>query len=288
MRKRSLYGLLLLALTLPLHAQELERDDALRGALFKSRAGAQRTVNTVAATRKKTSERPGKFTKPSAPLPSVFTPGEDAAAGPLALGYSVYKRDSRGMLQLVAPATIFRKGDAIRFTVEPNSDGYFYIFTQENDGAMKLLFPSSRLSHGENFLHAHHLYEVPSRQQPDPDDRWFIFDDKPAQEHFYFILSRDPIAEIPSGAALQKFDEQAAGKEWTPPEILWEALVAKMSIPRRTDQRIEVRKGMHRDEVESITRGVGLKPKSPAPTVLKQHTKAEGTWLVIQVTVTHQ
>lgn len=286
MRKRSLYGLLLLALTLPLHAQEVERDAARRGAQFKSRASAQGTVNTGAAPRPKTNVK--KSTKPTAPLNSVVTIVEDASARLLALGYSVYKKDSRGLPQRIAPATIFHKGDAIRFTVEPNSDGYFYIFTQENDGTMKLLFPSSRLSHGENFLHAHHLYEVPSRQEPDPDNRWFLFDDKPAQEHFYFVLSRDRIAEIPSGAALQQFDEQAAGKEWTPPQRLWEAMMAKMASPLLTDQRVAVRSGMHPDEVESIKRGVGLKHRSPQPTVLKQQKNAGEDWLVIEVTVTHQ
>ncbi len=289
MLKRISGWMILLAICSPLHAQDLENDDALRGAFVKTRKEVPRRVTSAAITaRKKDTGKAGKSTNSSAPRNPVITLVGDASERPLALGYTVYKKGLRGLPHRIAPATIFRKGEALRFTVEPNSDGYFYIFTRENEGQPKLLFPSSRLVSGENFLHAHHLYEVPSRQEQDPDDRWFVFDEKPAQEHFYFVLSRDRITEIPSGAALQKFDEQAAGKEWTPPEILWEALLAKMSIPLLTDQRVEVRSGMHRDEVASITRGVGLKPKSPAPTVLKQQKKAEGNWLVIQVTVTHQ
>src|SRR5262249_34053088 len=54
-------------------------------------------------------------------------------AGPIGLGYTVFKKDENGKPVRVNPAQEFRTGDEMRFVIESNADGYLYIFHQENN-----------------------------------------------------------------------------------------------------------------------------------------------------------
>jgi hypothetical protein len=135
---------------------------------------------------------------------------------------------------------------------------------------------------GANYLLAHHGLEIPSSREADPDNQWFLVDKQPAQEHFYFVLSREPITGIPFASALLKHDQSAGGQEWKPPQPLWEALLGKTALPMVAQQNAAA------PEIKpEERRGIGLKPKpGPGPRVLTRQSRED--FLLLQVTLTHQ
>ena len=71
----------------------------------------------------------------------------------------IFMREPSGRAIRVEPTREFRTGDRIRIALEPNTDGYLYIFNSENGAAPKMIFPDARLDGGENWIEAH----VPDR-----------------------------------------------------------------------------------------------------------------------------
>src|SRR5262245_11594709 len=144
----------LLALT-----QDPSSDDEVRGAFLKSRQKA-------AATRRRSPSNPapggGKATpapptKPAESSEPVQTRAPAPPAAPLALGYTVYQRGLDGEPARVNPDQVFHSGAALRLTIEPNFDGYLYIFHTADDGPAKMMYPNSRLSRGEHRVSAQRL-----------------------------------------------------------------------------------------------------------------------------------
>ena len=123
----------------------------------------------------------------------------------IGLGYSLYMRDQLGRSVRVDPSRTFRAGDKVRLNLESNINGYLYVFYRENDGSPIMLFPDARLNGGNNEVTAHVPYEIPSSKEPDPRNQWFTFDNKPATENLYIIVTREPLPDTPTGADLLKF-----------------------------------------------------------------------------------
>src|SRR5216110_778305 len=99
------------------------------------------TVKSVNAGSANTS-----FTNPNSgrlPLPAI------------ALGYTIFMRDVNGRAVRVDPGREFHNGDRIRISLEPNVDGYVYVFHTEGDGQPEMIFPDARLEGGENWVEAH-------------------------------------------------------------------------------------------------------------------------------------
>ena len=163
----------LLALT-----QDPSSDDEVRGAFLKSRQKAAATrrrspSNPAPGGGKATPAPPTKPAESSEPvLPRTTAPAPPEA--PLALGYTLYQRGPDGEPARVNPDQVFHSGAALRLTIEPNFDGYLYIFHTADDGPPKMLYPNSRLSRGENHVSAHRLYEVPSSREKDEEDQWLV------------------------------------------------------------------------------------------------------------------
>src|SRR5262249_37152713 len=121
---------------------------------------------------------------------------------PVALGFTLYQRGPDSEPVRVNPAKVFHSGDALRLIIESNIDGYLYIFHTEDNGPVQMLFPNPRLYRGDNRIKAHVLYEVPSRGEKDQEDRWWVFNDKPATERLYLIMTRELLPLVPTGDML--------------------------------------------------------------------------------------
>ena len=52
--------------------------------------------------------------------------------------------DAGGNAVRVEPSREFHNGDRIRISLEPNLDGYMYVFHSENDGPPEMLDPDAR------------------------------------------------------------------------------------------------------------------------------------------------
>ena len=163
-RKIFVYGFALaLVVITPLLAltQDPLSDDEVRGAFLKSRrkaAATRRRPPSIPApgVDKATPAHPKKPAESSEPaLPRTTAPAPPEA--PLALGYTLYQRGPDGEPARVNLDQVFHSEAALRLTIEPNFDGYLYIFHTADDGPAKMLYPNSRLSRGDNRVSAHHL-----------------------------------------------------------------------------------------------------------------------------------
>src|SRR5262245_57040755 len=127
----------LLALT-----QDPSSDDEVRGAFLKSRQKAVATKRRSPSTPapgvgKATPAHPNNPAESSEP-PLRRTTAPAPPEAPLALGYTLYQRGPDGEPARVNPDQVFHSGVSLRLTIEPNFDGYLYIFHTADDGPAKM------------------------------------------------------------------------------------------------------------------------------------------------------
>src|ERR1041385_7375121 len=149
----------LLALTLfvgGLVIVSAQQDEDVRGAFLSSRP---KTTNANAARRRRPPRRTGtnassstananlgnannKFANANTASASRNANGSStknantaSPAEAIGLGYTLYLRDVNGRAVRVEPTREFHNGDRIRISLEPNIDGYLYVFHTEGDGA---------------------------------------------------------------------------------------------------------------------------------------------------------
>src|SRR5205085_3447738 len=113
------------------------------------------------------------------------------ASQAIALGYTMFMRDVNGRAVRIDPTREFHNGDRIRISLEPNIDGYLYVFHTEGDGQPEMIFPDARLEAGENWVEAHVPMDVPSTVETDERLRWFQFYGNPATEHLFVVVTRE-------------------------------------------------------------------------------------------------
>jgi Domain of unknown function (DUF4384) len=205
MRSKSLVGLLafaaMISAGLIVFAQE-PGDDDVRGAFLSSRP---KTTNSNAPSRR---HRPHK-TNTNANTSSVATKNANTSVAAtntntshnqnssknslpaIGLGYTLFMRDAGGRGMRVEPGHEFHNGDRVRISLEPNIDGYLYVFHTENDGAPEMIYPDSRLDAGDNSIEAHVPFEVPSSEESDESLRWFTFYGNGGTEHLYVVVTRE-------------------------------------------------------------------------------------------------
>src|SRR2546423_15609580 len=70
----------------------------------------------------------------------------------IGLGYTLFMREPSGRSIRVEPTREFHNGDRIRLALEPNVDGYLYIFDSEDGAQPKMIFPDARLDSGDNWI----------------------------------------------------------------------------------------------------------------------------------------
>jgi|SRR5215813_2692617 len=286
--------------------QDPAYEDEVRGAFLKSRqkAAAKRKQppsgpatkgNEAAPARPKKSAEGSESTAPAgdqsvAPAAMPLTTEPAAPEVPLALGYTLYQRGPDGEPARVNPNQIFHSGAMLRLTVEPNFDGYLYIFHTADDGPAKMLFPNSRLARGANRISAHRLYEVPSSQEKDEEDQWLVISGKPAVERIFLIVTREPLPGVPMGEMLVAYCQsyQDDCPPWRPPQYVWQPLVAKQKWPARVSSDADYGQKLNEDEVFALKRDIGLKPKSPVPSVVTMHKTTSEDTLTAVVKLVHQ
>jgi hypothetical protein len=236
-------------------------DDAVRSGFLISRRDA------TPAARK----RPQRAKRPAA----------------LALGYSIFRATATGAVRVDATRP-FRDGDLIRLVVEPNADGYLYVFNSDDRGTpATMIYPDPRLNDGANRVRAHVPYEVPSSRETDPSLRWLHLEGGPVVDELHVVISREPLAGVPAGRDLVA---QCAARDdclWSPDDRSWETIASKADAAQ--DVSLAVAKGEPLSAIErgAIERTVRLRPSAPAPVVVRTNTSPASPVLVTRIALAH-
>ena len=242
-----------------------------------------RAKEESASARKTTSSLPA--TPPTTRMP-IPLPGQN-----LALGYTLFKRETDGQWMRVDASQTFRAGDSVRFTLETSVPGYLYVLLRKaDDGAANLLFPHPQLAKGNNYLEAHRLQEMPSSQAA--TDQWFVLDGGAGAETLFFVFSRKPLPMIPAREMLVAYcqDEPTECTKLKP--FIWNWLAARQNRPTLTMTNPTYGQKLLPDEVTSIKQGVRLKLKAPLPAVMtmlvNKSSEPDEDLIVTKVTLTHK
>jgi hypothetical protein len=306
MRFKMLTPLLAIALlagfaVTPRAQQDPNEEAATRGSFLTSRppTGIKPPTKTTTtakssgkssgkSTGKSTSKSPGKGTTKS----TTTTSGvgvKSYSNAPIGLGYTMYMRNSQGDAVRTDPDRVFYAGDRIRISMEPNTDGYLYVFHTENDGPPTLIFPDWQLNDGDNSIEAHVPYEVPSPFEAEERLRWFTFNDQPARERLYIVITREPIPGTPIGDDLVNFCRDNPGS--CPLRMKPEAWA---KIKNGLNARVQVSKSKSygqtqtRGEQEATTRGLGLDQSAPEPSVVRMSVSSTDGFLVTALDLIHR
>ncbi len=201
--------------------------------------------------------------------------------GAIGLGYTLYMKDSQGDAVRVDPSREFVKGDEIRLGLETNTDGYLYIFHTENGHDPQMLFPHPTLDGGSNRVSAHSLETVPSDLA-----RWFLFDARPAVEKLYIVITREPLAGVPTDAALvascgAKTDDCV----WHPTPDAWRRITSTAS-GQIVESHAEV--AQLKVPADTLKRGLTISKSEPAPSIVRMNASSTSGALVTTIDLVHK
>jgi hypothetical protein len=235
----------------PLQSAQPSKGDNLRGGWMKSR-----TKGTAPA--KPSPAKP----RGAPPTPAVETLRSES----LGLGYTVFMVNASGQTVRVANNQAFKSNDRIRLLVETNSDGYIYIFSQENNEPPRLLFPNTRVRNGGNFVEGHKTFWLPEAGEIE-------FDERPAKELLTVVFSQQPLPDV--------FASDRA--EGTPVES---------GVFQKVALETSVRRAGHLNEASLLTqteaqRGVRLNSKDPAPATILLNQSPSENRIVAKIEISH-
>lgn len=211
-----------------------------------------------------------------------------ASAPPaLALGYSIFMRDDATGGLLPAPSSkTYRSGDAIFMVLETNADGYLYVFDAENGKDPVMIYPDARLRDGANEVRAH-VRET----YPEDAELPFKFDERPANEHVYIVLSREPLAGVPTGEALRKYCGKNVDEcEWRPTAVQW-ARISAAALDRgvREARSTQVAQADTQPVMPAtLQRGIRIKKDAPKPTSVRVSASPAAPMLVTKIELLHK
>ncbi len=209
---------------------------------------------------------------------------------PIGLGYTLFTLGDNGEAVRTNPTRQFRTGEAIRISLESNTDGYLYIFNTENDGEPTLIFPDARLNGGNNLVSAHVPYEIPSSRGTAEEMRWFIFKDPPAAERLYVVLTRQPLAGVPTGAALAELCFSTENVcPWHPAAAVWTELRAAQEREQVAVSQVKDEgRAQTSDERDATSRGLGLATGAPQPSIIRMTATANSNMLITAIDLIHK
>ena len=279
-----------------------QSDDEVRGVFLSSRP---KTTNQNAPARRR--QRPPRNTNTSAARNTnqqsannssgsmnanpKFTNSNSAAPqlAAIGLGYTLFMRDENGRAVRIEPGREFHNGDRIRISLEPNIDGYLYVFHTENDGPPEMIFPDARLEGGENWIDAHVPVEVPSTVETDERLRWFQFYGNAATERLYIVVTREPLPGVPTGDALISYCNANKGKcPWRPATAMW----TQIQQDSKTNVKVVTNKVSGEvqtpAEQNATTRGLGLDQTAPQPAVIRLNATTTAPVLVTVLDLVHK
>jgi len=272
-----------------------EPDDEVRGAFLSSRpkttnANApshrhrQRNTNTSANANSRSSGNANTSTV------NGNKNGSKDSAQAIGLGYTLFMRDAKGRGVRVEPAREFHNGESVRISLEPNIDGYVYVFHTENDGDPEMIYPDARLDGGDNSIQAHVPLEVPSSDETDERLRWFSFYGNGGTEHLYVVVTREPLQSVPADNDLVTWCSANKDKcPWHPPADVWARILqdtAKSNVKVVTAKTF----GQTQTEKEKVasTRGLGLDKTAPQPSVIRMNASTTAPLLVTVLDLVHK
>lgn len=272
-------------------------DDDVRGAFISSRP---KTTNNNAPSRRHKPRHTSTSANASASVTTTTTAPANAtknmsesrpkpATGPIGLGYTLFMRDEFGKAMRVDPSREFHNGDRVRLSLEPNIDGYLYIFDSDDGGAPEMIYPDARLDSGDNAVDAHVPVEIPSSEQSDERLRWFQFYGKPGQDRIYIVVTRDPLPGVPAGETLVSFCSANKDKcPWHPPADVW----AQIQLGAKADVQVvasnQFGQPQSNAEVVATTRGLGLDQSAPQPSVIRMSVSTKAPVLVTALDLVHR
>jgi len=284
-----------------------QSDEEVRGAFLSSRP---KTTNANAPARRRraprntnsgssstvvknantaTNENGGQTSTANANKNFSNTNSNGATAGAIGLGYTLFMRDVNGRAVRIDPTRQFQNGDRIRISLEPNIDGYLYVFHTEGDGAPEMIYPDSRLEGGENWIEAHVPIDVPSTVETDERLRWFQFYGNPATEHLYVVVTREPLADVPIADALMSFC--AANKDkcpWHPSAEAWTQIQQAAKADVKVVSSNTAGQAQTDKEQTATTRGLGLDQTAPQPSVIRMSASTKAPVLVTVLDLVHK
>lgn len=301
MKSKSLIMLLVIAAftcgLLIVNAQE--PDDEVRGAFLSSRPKTTnsnatrrrrppRSSNSNASSNTATNTNTGK-TADANVTSNRNSSAVNERAQAIGLGYTLFMRDPNGGGVRVEPGHEFHNGDRVRISLEPNVDGYLYVFHTEGDGQPEMIYPDRRLDAGENWIEAHVPLEVPSSEERDDRFHWFVFDANPANEHLYIVVTREPLNSVPTGPELVTFCLANKDKcPWHPAAEVW----AQIQDATKAEVKVVTSKtfGQSQTENEKVatTRGLGLDKSAPEPAVIRMNAATNTPVLVTVLDLIHK
>jgi len=276
-------------------------DDEVRGAFLSSRP---KTTNANAPSRR---HRPHKTNSNSSNTSSNAAKNANTNAAAtnantsrnknssknevqaIGLGYTLFMRDASGRGVRVEPAREFHNGDSVRLALEPNVDGYLYIFDVENDGAPQMIYPDPRLDAGDNSVEAHVPLEIPSSEETDERLRWFTFYGNGGNEHLYVVVTREPLNSVPTGDDLVGFCATQKDKcPWHPSSDVW----AQVQDATKAEVRVITAKTFGQTQTDkekmATTRGLGLDQSAPLPSVIRINASTKAPVLVTVLDLIHK
>ena len=107
----------------------------------------------------------------------------------------------QGKHQGAEPALI-PSGGEYRFEVALSADAYLYLFQQDSQGNLEMLFPNPKYNHIANPLRAGKSYNLPSREIKPEDELnkngvlWFYLDNTPGEEEILLVASLRPAKDL--------------------------------------------------------------------------------------------
>ena len=269
------------ALVIGTAASAPQDEDDVRGAFLTSRPKdkAPTSTNTSKPSRRRpkapSGNDPGKAPekKPNPTGPSTSNkpsePVRPVNAARIGLGMTLFTRDSNGLAVRVDPEHVFRKGDRVRVLLETNTDGYLYIFNQTNDGPVVMIYPDKDLDEAGNYIKAHIPWEIPSGAADEERLRWLVFDEVPGNERLFFVLTREPLKNVPIEDDLIAFCTSSNGScPWRPNTEVWALIQKQMQEPLAKDKSAKYGRTQTEPEQQASTRGIGLAKDDPEPSLI--------------------
>jgi hypothetical protein len=276
-----------------------QQDEDVRGAFLSSRP---KTTNANAPRRRRPPRRANtnsSSTTANANANSKFANGNTSSVSrnssattpteAIGLGYTLYLRDVNGRAVRVEPTREFHNGDRIRISLEPNVDGYLYVFHTEGDGAPEMIFPDSRLEAGDNWIAAHVPIDVPSTVETDERLRWFQFYGNPATEHLFVVVTREPLSEVPIEDSLVSFCTANKDKcPWHPTGDVWTRIQQSAKAEVKIVTSDTAGQAQTEKEQTATTRGLGLDQTAPQPSVIRMSAQTTAPVLVTVLDLVHK
>jgi hypothetical protein len=192
-------------------------------------------------------------------------PQSSHSSATVALGYSLFLRDASKKAVRVKTSRVFKPGDAIRILLESNSDGHLYIFNQEGNSPLRMIYPDLLIRGGATRIMAHVPLLLPSEwRRSAGDGDWFVLSGPLQRELLYVVFSHQLISPWPAGKRLLAFPVGFT-LEWDEFRKIARSVTTNVDNQASQDEGAPMTIG----EQTSLSRGLKLVRQDPGPSVVR-------------------